>query len=648
MSTIVASLLLLAGLSPAPAEPAAHRDLVVVTRAARDDVRAIEAVGAWVNYVNREGVVAEATPAQQSALLAAGYGIKVITPDITGVYERNFAESFGRYLTYQQFVDTMRIIAQNNPGICKLETLGTSFGGRQLLIMKVSDNPQVHENEPAVHFEGAIHGNEIIGWAITFELLKYLVSQYGTDTLVTRLVDTREIWLNPMYNPDGYNNGSRYNGNSVDLNRNWGWMWGYESSKGTAPFSEPENVATLGHILRHPAVMFVSFHAGTEFISYPWSCTRLETIPENRLISFLSQRYSNPTGYPYGQGSVGMYEINGSTKDFDYGQGMMGWSIEVHYTKNPPASEIDPTFSKNRPAMLEFLHRAGQGIHGTVTDAITAGPVHAQVLVAPANWPSYSDATLGDFHRFYLPGTYSVTFRAPGYRDTTIAGVVVPASGDSSVTLAVQMAPDPVAPLFGFRVIYCDGDTSHTADPKVVKALGPHDGTGYRLTNGRRLCLDLDKPIRNADGADLTVFRSPDSGTATVKGSNSWQGPWTTIGTANSSQTSFDLESVGLDSVRYLELTASDTFYCDAVEGVNYTAVAERPAPPVRRRPLPSLVRNVLRLPPSESGVLLDISGRAAARLVAGANELDALPSGVYFLSLDQSGPGLHRVVIAR
>ncbi|MEO0081111.1 MAG: M14 family zinc carboxypeptidase [candidate division WOR-3 bacterium] len=635
----------------AQAQPVEKRDLVRIVAAGRGDVRDMERTGALVNYVDRQGIVAEATATEQTLLKSLGHRIEIITPDITGVYERNFQEGrdLGQYLTYQQFIDTMRTIAQNNPSICKLETLGTSYGGRQLLIMKVSDNPQVHENEPAIHFEGDIHGDEKIGWAVAFEMLKYLVTRYGTDTLVTRLVNTREIWLNPMYNPDGYNAGSRYNGHSVDLNRNWGWMWGNESNMGASPFSEPENQATLAHIMRHPFVMFVSFHAGTLFISYPWSYSPDSVpAPENRLLLFLSQRYNAPTGYEVGQGYVGMYPINGSTKDFDFGAcGMMGWSIEIHMTKTPPASEIDPTFAKNRPAMLEFFHRAGQGIHGTVTDAATGRPVHAQILVSGANWPSYNDTALGDFHRFYLPGTYSVTFRAPGYQDTTIANVVVPSSGDSSVTLNVKMTSNQTAPLFAFRFIYSAyvNETSNHTHP--VRALGPHDGVAYQLDNGKYVCLDMYRPIRNQSGPDMTVYRSSGTGTASVQGSNSWAGPWTTIGTANSAQTSFDLGSVGLDSVRYVRLTATGTFYLDAVEGVNYTAFAEHENPtcgfPIAtvkvQSPARGLVRFLVNQSPDTDARLTirNAAGRLVTTLpVSGPLTWDAraVSGGVYFCSL--------------
>jgi hypothetical protein len=645
MSRLIAGWLVLSGVVFAQGP----RDLVLVQNAGRASVRTVEGTGALVSYVGPEGVVAEATAAEQAALAAAGFEVTVITPAITDRYEAQFRAGcdFGQYLTYEAFVDSMQTIATSNPGICRLETLGTSFGGRLLLALRLSDNPQLHENEPAVHFEGAIHGDEKIAWAVSFEMVKYLLSRYGSDTLATRLVNTREIWLLPMYNPDGYVAARRYNGNNVDLNRNWGWMWGGETAQGASAFSEPENRAVLAHIMRHPMVLFVSFHAGTEYISFPWSYSP-DSAPEKPLLSFLSQRYSVPNGYEYGQGYQGMYPINGSTKDFDYGScGMMGWSIEVHMQKTPPASEIDPTFNRNRAAMLEFFHRAGQGIHGTVTDAATGLPVHCQVWVGPANWPSYNSPELGDFHRFCLPGTYSVTFRAPGYRDTTVAGVVVPNSGDSSVTLSVQMTASEAVPLFAYRLVWCSyvNETANHTYP--VRALGPSDGVPFQLDNTKTICLDMDRPVRNGNGTDLVVYRSSGTGTASVQGANSWQGPWTNIGTANSVQSGFDLGSVGLDSVRFVRLTATGTFYLDAVEGVNLTGVQGSEEVNMARAAA-SLVCRRLVLPVSSAElpfVLFDHTGRRVAELVSGENDLNRLSPGVYFL---RQASSTSRLVVVR
>ncbi|MEO0009058.1 MAG: M14 family zinc carboxypeptidase [candidate division WOR-3 bacterium] len=650
---ILAGVMVFFGISPAQS-----RDLVRITNATRDDVRNIENSGAWVNYVNRTGVVAEATVNQQRALADKGYRIEIITPDITGVYERNFQESDGRYLTYAEYCDTMAVIATNNPAICRLETLGLSYRDNLLLMMKISDNPQIDEPEPAVHFEGDIHGDEKIGWAITFELLKYLVRNYGTDTVVTRLVDSREIYLLPMYNPDGYISSSRYNGNSVDLNRNWGWMWGDEISQGASPFSEPENRAVLAHLWRNPAVTFVSYHAGTTFISHPWSyCYSYQnTIPELNLIQFLSARYDHWTHYTYGQGADSMYLINGSTKDFDYGYGMMGWSIEVHPQKTPPASEIDPCFNLNLPAILEFIHLAGKGIHGTVTDAFTGTPVPCQIWVQPANWLSYNSPTVGDFHRFYLPGTYTLTFRSPGYRDTTIESVVVPSTGDSAVWLEVQLAPDSTAPLFAFRHIYNSFVTPSANRTYPVRTLGPRDSTAFLLDNGKTICLDMVKPVYNREGSELVIYRSAGTGSAQVQGAQSWHGPWVTLGTATTPETYLDIGSAGLDSVRFLRLTATGAFYLDAVEGVNTTGIADQPQTeqPPRLRIVPNPARTTVVVylnPPTRQPVTLkltDPAGRTVQTFtIAGQNwtlslkgpDGRRLKPGVYFLRPNRQTP---------
>jgi hypothetical protein len=293
----------------------------------------------------------------------------------------------------------------------------------------------------------------------------------------------------------------------------------------------------------------------------------------------------------------------------------------------------------------------------------TGLPVHAQVWVSPANWPSFTDATLGDFHRFYLPGTYNVTFRAPGYRDTTLTGVVVPASGDSSVTLDVQLTPDAAAPLFAYRVVYCYSEpSSYDAEPRANIAIGPHDGVAYPLTTGRRFCFDMERQVHNVTGTDITVFRPTGSGTATVKGSNSWQGPWTTLGTANSAQSSFDIGSAGLDSVRYIELTSSGTFNVDAIEGVNdYVGVTEGKVPvtsvqfPVLRASSPSHGRVRFTLdsqPPAGTRLVIrDATGRLVYTLSIQRPSLispAAMPAGVYFASLNTGDSAPVQFVVTR
>jgi hypothetical protein len=660
---------LLGSLALAQAMPA-REDLVRIEILSPVQAKDLDRLGVVVNEVHGDYCIAEASPELLARVGTLGYKYTTLTENISRVYyENSLTKSpFGRYLTYQEFIDTMSVMAVNNPSICHLETLATTTTGKLLLAMKVSDNAATDEAEPAILWDANTHGDEKIGWAVAYEFLKYLLSNYGSNPEVTYLVDNREIWICPMFNPDGYNNSSRYNASGTDMNRNWGWMWGEEASPGSAVMGERETRGLGNKLFNMPVAIWVSYHAGTECIPYPWSYTDYDTIPENHAINWLSAGYSSRgNSYEYGQGSVVMYYINGSTKDLGYGtMGAMAWSIEVNYSKTPPASEIDPTFVRNRNAQLWFCRMAGHGIQGAITDSLTGLPLRAQVWLNPGNWPSFSERTNGDFHRFALPGTYSVTFAAPGYAPKTTSGVVVPNSGDSVVTVDVQLSPGQSNPLFGFQVIACSCVVISSNRTYPVRALGVHDGTAYTLDNGKWIILDLDRPIHNDSGNDFTVYRSSGSGTATVKAANDWAGPWTTVGIANSVQTSFDLGSAGLDSARYLYLKASGSFGFDAVEAVQYSGVTEnRPAPvfepDYRLRVTPSVVSGMARIscepaPVSELRLAVyDIQGRQVQSLAFPTRNADCgmriadfrgLRPGVYFLRSDHARDKSARFVV--
>lgn len=652
---------LLGSLALAQAMPA-REDLVRIEILSPVQAKDLDRLGVVIDQVHGDYCIAEASPDLLARVSALGYKYATITENISRVYyENSLTKSrFGRYLTYQEFVDTMNVMAVNNPSICHLETLATTTTGKYLLAMKVSDNAGTDENEPVIFWDANTHGDEKIGWAVAYEFLKYLLSNYGSNPEVTYLVDNREIWICPMFNPDGYANSSRYNANGTDMNRNWGWMWGEEAAPGNAVMGERETRGLASKLFNMPVTIWVSYHAGTEMIPYPWSYTDYDTIPENHAIDWLSAGYSSRgNSYQYGQGSVVMYLINGSTKDLGYGtMGAMAWSIEVNYTKTPPASEIDPTFVRNRDAQLWFCRMAGHGIQGLVTDSLTGLPLRAQVWLNPGNWPSYSERTNGDYHRFALPGTYSITVAAPGYASKTISNVVVPDTGDSTVTVDIQLPATSHQPLFGFQVIACSCVAYGANRTCPVRALGTHDGDAYTLDNGKWIVLDMDKPIRNDSGNDFTIYRSSGTGAATVKAANDWAGPWTTVGTANGAQTSFDLGSAGLDSARYLYLKASGSFGFDAVEADQFSGVTEnRPAPEYMSHTshlshvllvTPGIVTGMARITcePAPAHPLnlsiFDIQGRKVIRvgLKQGQTQLplgQGLRPGVYYLRSDQA-----------
>jgi len=133
-----------------------------------------------------------------------------------------FRYSDDGYHSYNDFLIDFDSLAQLHPEIAKLETLGFSVEGRIILAMKISDNVEIDEPEPEVRIVGLHHGNEWISAEIPILLAHYLLDNYGSDPEVTYLVNNREIWIIPMFNPDGRVHDTRYNANGIDLNRDYG------------------------------------------------------------------------------------------------------------------------------------------------------------------------------------------------------------------------------------------------------------------------------------------------------------------------------------------------------------------------------------------------------------------------------------------
>ena len=147
-------------------------------------------------------------------------------------------ENLGTILGIMQDAET------NYPAIAQHVDLNDRFsiantaGNRRMFAVKISDNVASEEDEPAMLIYTAAHCREIVTPVIALEAIEQLTTNYGTDPLITSLVDNNEIWVIPVANPDGYayvfstNNfwrkNRRNNGNGtfgVDLNRNYSFGW---------------------------------------------------------------------------------------------------------------------------------------------------------------------------------------------------------------------------------------------------------------------------------------------------------------------------------------------------------------------------------------------------------------------------------------
>jgi|GEM_PF-665096 len=488
-------------------------------------------------------------PSELELIKASGLTYEVLIDDLNKHYQ-DFWLTEDAYHTYDQIIALEDSLVTAFPSICQKTLIGTSLQGRQLAVLKISDNVSADENEAEIMFDGGIHGDEIGGPENLIRFARDLCIKYGVDPVVTNLINNREIFLYVMVNPDGRANMVRYNANGVDLNRDYGYMWDTESP---GAFSQHETRILRDLINANQNVIYTSYHSGTEFISYPWSY-RPDACPDNTHINHLAALYANTSGYssiPYQQGYSGMYPINGSTKDGSYGvMGSVSWSLEISLSKQPPASQIMMYYNYNYPSMIKMIEYSGYGLAGTVTDAATGQPIPAAIYVNNS-FPSYTDPLVGDYHKFLVAGTYTVKVVANGYLTQTISNVAV--SSQACTTLNVQMVSQAGQYANRFPASQIPGN-NFSDEGRTCAALGPADNVNYSIGKNGWCVLDMGASFPDAPGMDFKVIE----GDATPEGYTCYagmtmDGPWYPMGTGTGT-TEFDLQPVGLIEARFIKI----------------------------------------------------------------------------------------------
>jgi len=217
---------------------------------------------------------------------------------------------------------------------------GQSAGGRDLIAYRYGTGRFV------IMLVGGIHaGFEANTVDLVLELRDYLRAN------PTMIEPDITFLLVPSLNPDGLTRGriidGRFNGNGVDLNRNWGCGWSPDAvfgeeavDAGSEPFSEPETIA-LGSLIQRINPAAVIFYHGAANGVFAGSCADGENISGE-----LAALYGEASGYPNGAGDgFGDYIVTGSAPAWVDSLGIPALDIEL-------ASATATEFRRNLRALL--------------------------------------------------------------------------------------------------------------------------------------------------------------------------------------------------------------------------------------------------------------------------------------------------------
>ena len=312
------------------------------------------------------------TKNQTTYLLSKGLELDILVPDLTSFYKernrpavsRNFplGSMQGNY-TWDELNNRFdELLNLYSNIISERLVIGQSIEGRDIWAFKISDNPNVDEDEPEVLFTSLIHAREPLSMMNLFYFAQKLAEGYNSDEEFTYLVNNREMWFVPVVNPDGYvfneqiepfgggmHRKNRRNTNcgngttrGVDLNRNFGYEWGANNTgsspdpcsdvyRGESAFSEPETQAVRDFILDHDFKNVLHYHSYSNLYIHAFGDGSYPDEPDLTTHREIGHEMSKYNGYYVGTGLDGIgYTVNGDAVDWSYGdQELISYVPEV-------------------------------------------------------------------------------------------------------------------------------------------------------------------------------------------------------------------------------------------------------------------------------------------------------------------------------
>ena len=316
----------------------------------------------------------------------------------------DFPAKDAKYHNYSETVSALKMLASSHADIVRLTSIGKTIEGRDIWAIHINTSPEALANnsssKPGIFYVGNHHAREHLSVEVPLMFAQHLLKNRD-DPAISQLLNTRDIWIVPMLNPDGaefdistgsykyWRKNRRDNGDGtfgVDLNRNYGHGWGTGGSSkdsssdiymGPTPFSEPETIAIKSFVESQPNIkILLSFHTFSELILYPWG-GKYDPISNKQDLMVYEKMAKTMAGWNKykPQQASDLYIASGDTTDWAYGErGIFAFTFELSPANQggpggfyPGAGMIDKAFQDNLKPCLYLLdladdpHRAVSG-----------------------------------------------------------------------------------------------------------------------------------------------------------------------------------------------------------------------------------------------------------------------------------------------
>ena len=274
-------------------------------------------------------------------------------------YDFKQSDEFGGFYTYNEMLNELDDMHSQFPDIVSVRSeikdetysgsphIHETYEGRFLQWIKISDNPNISENEPQILYTALHHAREPASLQQLIYFMWYMLENYNSNESIKQIIDNSELFFIPCVNPDGYiyNETSEPSGggmwrknrrdsHGVDNNRNYSFIdengnevWNTSGTSnnpnnntyaGDGPFSESENRAVRYFVESNNFKIALNNHTYGNLLLYPYGYDYNEPTEDNDIYEFISEALVNENNYD-NIISADLYPAAGDSDDFMYG-----------------------------------------------------------------------------------------------------------------------------------------------------------------------------------------------------------------------------------------------------------------------------------------------------------------------------------------
>ena len=116
----------------------------------------------------------------------------------------------GEYHDYYGTMEMLNDFNEKYPDLVYVHSIGESVLGRDIWCIRIT-NEKNNEEKFSCLIDGCIHGCEWEAGEACLYLTEYLLINFDSNKTITNILNTTEVYIIPLVNPDGRQKDNRFN-----------------------------------------------------------------------------------------------------------------------------------------------------------------------------------------------------------------------------------------------------------------------------------------------------------------------------------------------------------------------------------------------------------------------------------------------------